>query len=88
MLLELSLRSIGIFAASQVKTYLSQIMNLSRSKKVVPMAPQNYPGASGQMAIKTKLQPNGPVVGLGAVCVAVGEFFASPGRRCEVVLSR
>jgi hypothetical protein len=47
MLLELSLRRIGLFAANPVKTYLSQIMNLSRSKKAVRVAPQNYPGASG-----------------------------------------
>jgi hypothetical protein len=34
------------------------------------------------------LQVNGPVVGLGAVRIRVGEFFASPGRRREVVPSR
>jgi len=31
---------------------------------------------------------NGPVVWLGAVCVRVGEFFASPDKRTEVVWSR
>jgi hypothetical protein len=52
MSLELSLRSVGLFAASQVKTNLSRITNLSRSIKAVQMAPQNNPGASGQMAMK------------------------------------
>jgi hypothetical protein len=33
-------------------------------------------------------QPDGPLVDLVAVRVRVGEFFASPDRRCEVVQSR
>jgi predicted component of type VI protein secretion system len=51
--LKFSLRRVGLFAASPVKTYLSRIMNLSRSKNAVRVAPQNYPGASGQMAMNT-----------------------------------
>jgi hypothetical protein len=35
-----------------------------------------------------RMHYNGSVVWLGAVCVGVGEFFASPGRWREVVLSR
>jgi len=31
---------------------------------------------------------NGPVVGLVAVCVGAGEFFAGPDRRSGVVTSR
>jgi hypothetical protein len=34
------------------------------------------------------LKHNGSVVWLGAVCVRVGEFFASPGKRTLVVWSR
>jgi len=34
------------------------------------------------------LAANGSVVWLGAVCVGVGEFFASPGKRMKVVPSR
>jgi len=33
-------------------------------------------------------QSDGSVVWLGAVCVGVGEFFASPGKRTQGVPSR
>ena len=40
------------FCGQSSKTYLSGITNLSRSIKAVPVAPQNNPGASGQMTMK------------------------------------
>ena len=40
------------------------------------------------MEVWDTLTPNGSVVWLGAVCVGVGEFFASPGKQTQVVPSR
>jgi hypothetical protein len=37
---------------------------------------------------RTRVTYNGSAVWLGAVCVRVGEFFASPGKWTKVVLSR
>ena len=79
---------------SQGKRNCHTVLVLVASREIVKVEPQTVLGkrleeCKLKVTVLPKIiEPNGSVVWLGAVCVRVGEFFASPGRWTKVVLSR